>query len=106
MKHHCHCGLKEHFTKFSFKKFGVFGAFLMVGHILFHVVECLIVPALLVAWSGHALEETGTTSGEEAVVGAKIVEAPELESENSVLWLDADTKSPLCLVVKTRRAST
>lgn len=51
MKGHCHCGLKEHFQVLKMKKLGFLGALLMVLHLLFHVVECLILPAILVAFS-------------------------------------------------------
>lgn len=48
MKSQCHCGLKEHFLHFRAKRLGIFGIFLMGLHILFHIVECLVLPALLV----------------------------------------------------------
>lgn len=51
--HHCHCDLHAQFKKFRAKKLGLLGAALMVGHILFHVVECLVLPAILVGFSGH-----------------------------------------------------
>lgn len=46
---HCHCGLREHFASLRLKKLGALGAVLMILHLLFHVVECLLVPAILVA---------------------------------------------------------
>ncbi len=76
MKHHCHCGIKGHFDKFRFKRLGVLGAVLMIGHVLFHVVECLVLPALLVAWSGYAIEENIEETADQ--VKAEIISEDEL----------------------------
>ena len=54
MKRQCRCGLREHFLHFRAKRLGVLGIFLMVAHILFHVVECLVLPAVLVGLGSQA----------------------------------------------------
>lgn len=58
MKHHCHCGLKSQIKKFKAGKLGVFGGILIIGHLLFHVVECLALPTILMALHGNAAEAT------------------------------------------------
>lgn len=40
----------------------------MGAHILFHVVECLVLPAVLVAFSGHAVEEQAVATSESVTV--------------------------------------
>lgn len=57
MKHHCHCGFKKRHQLAKGKKLGVLGASLMVLHLLYHVAECLILPAVFMAWSGHSAED-------------------------------------------------
>lgn len=54
---HCHCGFREHFQRKRFRKLGWLGVAFMVLHLLFHVVECLLLPSLLVAFGGHLHEE-------------------------------------------------
>lgn len=49
--HHCHCGLKEQLKKFRAGKLGLLGGILIIGHLLFHVVECLVLPAMLIAFN-------------------------------------------------------
>ena len=65
--HHCHCGLKAQVKKFRAKKLGLVGVVLMGLHILFHVVECLVLPAILVAFSGAHDEATATNETVEVV---------------------------------------
>ena len=61
MKHtHCHCGLREQLSKFKAGKLGILGGILIIGHLLFHVAECLILPAIFLAASGNA--ESSETS--------------------------------------------
>lgn len=62
--HHCHCGLKSQLHKFRARKLGLVGIVLMGLHILFHVAECLVLPAILVAFSGPHDEATATSSDE------------------------------------------
>lgn len=54
MKHECHCGLNKHLKHLRAKKLGIVGAMLMLVHILFHVVECLILPAIIVGVTEQA----------------------------------------------------
>lgn len=56
MKHCCHCGLKSQLQKFKAGKLGLLGGFLIIGHLLFHVAECLILPAIIVAFNHHDVE--------------------------------------------------
>lgn len=51
MKHHCHChcGFEEKRKKLRAGKFGVLGGCLVVLHLLYHVAECLVLPAILIA---------------------------------------------------------
>lgn len=56
MKHHCHCHFREQLRNFKAGKLGLLGGFLIVGHLLFHVAECLVLPALLVAFNHHDAE--------------------------------------------------
>lgn len=64
---HCHCGFKSHLKSLKAGKLGFLGALLFGLHFLFHVVECLVLPAVLVGLGGHfteapavALEQTQT----------------------------------------------
>lgn len=57
MKHHCHCGFREHFRTKNIRKLGWLGVTFMVLHLLFHVVECLLLPSIIVAIGGHLNEE-------------------------------------------------
>lgn len=53
------------------KKLGALGVILMGLHILFHVVECLLLPSLLVAFGGRlAVEDAAATNqtGESRVI--------------------------------------
>lgn len=65
---HCHCHFREQVKKFKAGKLGLFGGILIVGHLLFHVAECLIIPALLVAIhreDAEAIEELTDTQLQE-----------------------------------------
>lgn len=64
---HCHCGFRSHLKSLKAGKLGFLGALLFGLHFLFHVVECLVLPAVLVGLGGHfteapavALEQTQT----------------------------------------------
>lgn len=48
---HKHGWLSKHFCTRNLKKFGALGVVLLVLHILFHVVEILLIPTILV-WLG------------------------------------------------------
>ncbi len=54
--HHCHCGLKSQLAKLRAGKLGLLGIIFIVGHLLFHVAECLVIPAIFMAASGNAAE--------------------------------------------------
>ncbi len=56
----------------------------MILHVLFHVVECLVLPAALVALGGHAVEEDA------AAVSESVMTVPAEEVEPT-----ADTSSLL-----------
>lgn len=63
MKHtHCHCGLKEQLKKFRAGKLGLLGGALILGHLLFHVAECLVLPAIFLAVGSNAEGETHPSS--------------------------------------------
>ena len=66
MKHHCHCHFKDQFQKFKAGKLGLLGGVLIIGHLLFHVAECLILPSILVAFHLHDTEAAEELSSEEA----------------------------------------
>lgn len=68
MKHHCHCGFREHFKSLHFKKLGFAGGVFLVLHLLFHVVECLVLPSILVGLGGHLAEETAVATDGESIV--------------------------------------
>lgn len=57
MKHHCHCGFKKRHQLARGKKLGALGVAFMILHLLYHVAECLILPAVFMAWSGHSAED-------------------------------------------------
>lgn len=84
MKHHCHCGFRKRHQLAKGKKLGAFGIALMILHLLYHVAECLILPAVFMAWSGHSAEdaiaaeaETPETS-EQIELGAEETPKPSL----------------------------
>jgi cell division protein FtsX len=53
MKHHCHCGFKKHHDLSKGKRLGALGVTFMILHLLYHVAECLILPAVFMAFSNH-----------------------------------------------------
>lgn len=79
MKHCCHCGLKHQLKNFKAGKLGLLGGILIIGHLLFHVAECLVLPALIVAFSHQDAEATAELS------------SPELPETNLPLSLPAPT---------------
>ncbi len=57
MKHqHCHCHLREHLRDLKAGKLGLLGGVLIIGHLLFHVAECLVLPAIFMAANSNASE--------------------------------------------------
>lgn len=67
MKHCCHCGLKSQLQKFKAGKLGLLGGILIVGHLLFHVAECLILPAVFIAFNHHDTEAVEEIASEVVV---------------------------------------
>lgn len=62
--HHCHCGLSRHFKKLRTGKLGLIGGVLVVLHLLWHVAEGLVVPAIIIAFSRHHTEAAELTDEE------------------------------------------
>lgn len=62
---HCHCGLKGQIKKFKAGKLGLLGGILIIGHLLLHVAECLILPAFLIAFHPHNAEAVEDLTNEE-----------------------------------------
>ncbi len=60
MKHHCKCGFEKHLSHFRFKRAGIIGVVLMGLHLLFHVVECLVLPSILLSFGGHLHDESAS----------------------------------------------
>lgn len=80
MKHHCHCGFKKRHQLAKGKKLGVLGASLMILHLLYHVAECLILPAVFMAWSGRPVETA--EAAEETVMAEDIIATEIVEAKN------------------------
>ena len=57
MKHHCHCGFEKRHQLSKGKRLGALGATFMILHLLYHVAECLILPAVFMAFSNHSADE-------------------------------------------------
>ena len=67
MGHCSHCHSRLHRKFFSAKRFGAIGAALVVLHLGFHMVELLILPAVLLVAGGHATEEPAQAKSEPAL---------------------------------------
>ncbi len=80
MKHCCHCHLQEQLHKFKAGKLGLLGGVLIVGHLLFHVAECLILPAILVAFNHPEVEAIAETPSD--LVTANLTILPSCAYEN------------------------
>ena len=65
MSHCDHCHSNFHRRLFRVRRVGALGAILMVLHLLFHLVEFLVLPAALVAFGGHATEEPAVATSED-----------------------------------------
>lgn len=92
MKHHCHCGFREHLRSFRVKKLGLAGGIFLVLHLLFHVVECLILPSILVGLGGHLAEESAAALDSESAI---VDESPEFHSPIRRYDLSAHTDIPV-----------
>lgn len=60
----CHCGFEKKLHQLRAGKLGLLGGFLMVAHLLFHVAECLVLPAFLMAINGETVEALDLDSHE------------------------------------------
>lgn len=85
--HCCHCGLKGHLKKFRAKKLGALGVILMGLHILWHVVECLILPAVLVALGGQAVADDAEAASVDAYTEVDVAPESAETSELQQCWL-------------------
>lgn len=56
MKHQCHCHINERIKKLKTGKLGLLGSMLIIGHLLFHVAECLIIPIIIAGLNHHPAE--------------------------------------------------
>ena len=65
MKHHCHCELGEKIHRLEAKKLGILGGGLVVLHLLFHVAEALVIPAMILALRGETAATTEIAEDEE-----------------------------------------
>ena len=65
MRHHRHCQLDEKIHQFKAGKLGLFGGAFLVLHLLFHVAEGLIVPAIIIVLHGEAATAETTELDEE-----------------------------------------
>jgi len=75
--HHCHCGLENQLKKFKAGKLGLLGGAVIVGHLLFHVAECLVIPAVIIALNRHeaeAVDELDVRDLEEATFTTELFE--------------------------------
>lgn len=79
-RHSCHCGLKDQLRKMKAGKLGLLGSVLIVGHLLFHVAECLVIPAILIA---------ANRQDAEAVQEINLLDI--LEDDNSVTHVQQET---------------
>lgn len=87
MEHHCHCGFKKRHQLAKGKKLGVLGATLMILHLLYHVAECLILPAIFMAWGGHSAEDAVAAEATSPESSEQIELNPEGTSKPELLFL-------------------
>lgn len=69
-KSHCHCGFDRHLAKLRARKLSFLGIALFIAHLLFHVVECLILPSALVALGGHLHEHSAAAAEPSAITSS------------------------------------
>lgn len=112
MKHCEKCHLEKYLGRLKVKKMGILGVVLMGAHVLFHVVECLILPSILVALGGHLAEEPAAAVEQSESAMISQVEAQsgaknqcgrygaalrfEARSRRDLSWQDRDDDS--CLI--------
>ena len=81
---HCHCGFKAHLKTLKAGKLGFLGILLFGLHFLFHVVECLVLPAVLVGLGGH-FTEAPAAALEQPQTAPTTVPLPSLTSHTPTL---------------------
>lgn len=82
---HCHCGFHRRLLRWrAGKKLGLLGVTLFTLHFLFHVVECLILPAILVGLHGQVTGNQALAASPEETKGS--LNALTLDTETSVNW--------------------
>lgn len=67
----CHCGFDKHLSRLQAKtgkRLGKIGAAIMIAHFLFHVIECLVLPAILVGFGSHVTQEDALAADEETII--------------------------------------
>lgn len=84
MKHHCHCGFKKHRDLSKGKRLGALGVTFMVLHLLYHVAECLILPAVFMAFSNHH-DDTAVAVSETEIISEQINLDEATASEKSLI---------------------
>ncbi len=83
MKHCCHCHIDEQIKKFKAGKLGLLGGVLIIGHLLFHVAECLVIPVIIAGLNRRPVEaieeldekelsETAIASHSDSLVSLKL----------------------------------
>lgn len=79
--HHCHCGFAERSKKFKAGKLGWLGGVFVVLHLLYHVAECIVLPAALLAMHGKTAEaaELGTEEVQETTFADNFAELQDLQ---------------------------
>lgn len=80
-QHHCRCGFEKRLSKVkqrkNGKKLGMLGVSLFCLHILWHVAECLILPAVFVGIGGKVAGENVEAVENAPVVAEKTLIAPD-----------------------------
>lgn len=84
MKHHCHCGFKKHHDLSKGKRLGALGVTFMILHLLYHVAECLILPAVFMAFSNHH-DDTAVAVSEPEIISEQINLDETTASDNSLV---------------------
>lgn len=88
---HCHCGFERSLERLrakTGKRLGMLGATFMVLHLFFHVVECIIVPAILLSINQRiATEDVAATDNSSSIISHETPEAEDnFASQSIVNW--------------------
>lgn len=100
--HHCRCGFEralERLRAKTGKRLGALGATFMILHLLFHVVECIVVPAILVGINQQISTEDAVATSETQTVteGDSSVDETAYSSYDLLSWDFADASQKLTL---------